>query len=196
MTAREALRRRFRPRAGSTGAYAMEMPVHLLRALYVRDHWGLEVTDPPPALGLARDEALGGAELAPVWSAWWTWLVGLDAADPRLLDRPGRPAPGSRCPPVFAALLDDDSARVGAWTTSWRTRFRDEILPRGTGVEQRLAGEPSGGDPGRPLSVAVLPVDGPWLSWVGPSRLLVSQHCREDPERYLARAAASRPDAA
>lgn len=194
MTVPGPLRRRLHLGASVHGEYAVEMPVHLLRALYVRDRWGLPLDEPPRALGIAITEPLIGVGLADAWAAWWSWLVGLDTTDPRLLDMPGQPARGSQCPPAFATLLDAHAHEVSAWTTTRRTQFREEIVPAGTGVEQRLAREFPPREPGRRLSVGVLPLHAPWLTWVDPTRLLVSQRLREDPNEYLAQAKTARHD--
>lgn len=60
---------------GVRGEYAVEMPVHLLRALYVRDYWGVHVPDLPHALGVSEGESRPespnrGFTGGRAWSVW------------------------------------------------------------------------------------------------------------------------------
>jgi hypothetical protein len=144
------------------------MPTHLLRALYVRDRWGIIATDPPRALGVTTVTEEQRLELTTDWHSCWAWLSELDVTDDRLLDRPDELAQGSQCPPPIHALLAESAEEVSSWTTRWRTTFRDEIATGSTGVEQKLARLVARGGNGRPLVVRVLPLDGQWLTWVGP----------------------------
>lgn len=179
-----------RRRAGVIGGYGLEAPTHLLRALYIRDHSAIQVPSIPAAIGVIPSDP--HPELAGEWMAWWSWLIGLDVLDPALHDAPRRPAVGSRCPPRFFDLLEANAIDVAAWTTSWRTQFREQILPPGTAVERQLAL-----DPRRPrgelLTVRVLPLQEPWLSWVDSSMLLVSQELRTDPSAYADQATSAMP---
>ena len=176
--------------AGVDGGYRLEAPTHLLRALYIRDHCAIQVPGIPAAIGVSPSDP--HPELAGEWMAWWSWLIGLDVLDPALHDAPGRPAVGSKCPPRFFDLLEGDAIAVAAWTTSWRTHFREQILPQGTAVERQIALDPRRPSGGL-LSVRVLPLQEPWLSRVDSSMLLVSQELRTDPSPYADQATSTMP---
>lgn len=176
--------------AGVNGGYGLEAPTHLLRALYIRDHCAIQVPGVPAAIGVSPCDP--HPDVTGEWMAWWSWLIGLDVLDLALHDAPGRPAVGSKCPPRFFDLLEANAIDVAAWTTTWRTQFREQILPQGTAVERQLAL-----DPRRPrgglLTVRVLPLQEAWLSWVDSSMLLVSQELRTDPSAYADQATATMP---
>lgn len=177
---------------GIWGAYSVEMPTHLLRALYVRDRWGIPVPDPPPALGVARLESR--PELADDWNSWWNWLKGLDVLDTSLYDEPGTPSTGSLCPPRIYRLLDENGSEIGEWTNSWRRSFRDANARRDPAASERRIAMETDRQVRGTLVFRVLPLRDEWLQWVEPRYLLVSQRLRDNPSTYerLARDAIGR----
>lgn len=178
-------------RSAATGEFAVEMPVHLLRALYARDRWAMTLSGPPRALGVPAEATEHRCDLGSSWMAWWDWLTRLEVTDDRLRDRHDRLADGSLCPPAVHTLLAREAEAVAVWTTAWRRRFVADILPLGTDVERQLARRVSGRD--QPLVIRVLPLVDPWLAWVSPTCLLVSEEMRQDAETYSAHARRTHP---
>ena len=95
------------------------------------------------------------------------------------------------CPPAVHALLVREAQAVALWTTAWRRRFVADILPRGTDVERHLSRTVSVRE--EPLVVRVLPLVDPWLAWVSPTCLLVSEKMREDAATYSTHALRAYP---
>lgn len=180
-------------RGGETARaeFALEMPVHLLRALYARDRWGMTWSGPPRSLGVPTQVTGQRPDLASPWTTWWEWLTRLEVTDDRLRDRPDGLAEGSLCPPAVHALLAEEAESVALWTSGWRRRFANEILTAGTDVERQLARRAPSSE--GLLTIRVLPLVDPWLTWVSPRCLLVSEKMRESPETYATQAQRNAP---
>lgn len=168
----------------------------MIRALYARDAAGLAVdmlVPPPPLVPQVRIDpqlrALGTAQAAADWRAWWEAEV---AAGPQsAADLPDPLARPALIGPDLRSLLNQATGPAGRWLSAHerdhmnhaRERPRPARHPMGELVRSIEA------ELGRPiepfqLQVDVLPVEGHWSHRAQRDHLLVSQSLSRNTAAY------------